>query len=73
MPQNPKTVSDIPPPRKPSARSSAKAKRSAARLTAVQILYQANVSGEDIETVHIEFLRYRIGQLLDGLELVRCG
>jgi N utilization substance protein B len=63
-------VSDRPPPRKPSARSSVKARKSAARLTAVQILYQASISGEEIEDVLNEFSDYRIGQILDGLELI---
>jgi N utilization substance protein B len=70
MPFKQKPADDRPAPRKPSARSSAKAKRSAARLTAVQILYQAGISGAGVEEVLTEFSDYRIGQLLDGMELV---
>ena len=61
---------DRPPPRKPSARSSARAKRSAARLAAVQILYQASLTGQDLAAALTEFADYRIGQILEDIELV---
>jgi N utilization substance protein B len=63
-------VDDRPPPRKPSARSSAKAKRSAARLTAVQILYQAASNGQTPLEALKEFSVYRIGQIVDDIEIV---
>ncbi len=63
-------VDDRPPPRKPSARSSAKAKRSAARLTAVQVLYQAALNGQTPAQALEEFSVYRIGQIVDEQEIV---
>ncbi|MDR3515445.1 MAG: transcription antitermination factor NusB [Azospirillaceae bacterium] len=45
---------------------SAKARRRAARLTAVQALYQIELAGEAVETVVREFIDHRIGQDLDG-------
>ena len=66
----PAVVDDRPPLRKPSARSSAKAKRSAARLTAVQILYQAALNEQTPQQALKEFAEYRIGQIVDGVEIV---
>lgn len=48
--------------RKPSA----KARRSAARLAAVQALYQSALVGTDVETVVGEFVKHRFGADLDG-------
>jgi transcription antitermination protein NusB len=45
---------------------SAKARRSAARLAAVQALYQIALVGTDVETVVGEFVRHRFGAELDG-------
>lgn len=49
---------------------SAKARRSAARLAAVQALYQVALIGTDVETVVGEFVRHRFGQELDGEQFV---
>ncbi len=45
---------------------SAKARRSAARLAAVQALYQIELTSGDTETVLGEFVRHRFGAELDG-------
>jgi N utilization substance protein B len=63
-------IDDRPPKRKPSARSSAKAKRTAARLTAVQILYQAQLLQVPAAKILQEFHDYRIGQIIDGIEII---
>ncbi len=63
-------VDDRPPARKPSARSSARARRSAARLTAVQILYQAALTGQPLPQALTEFIDYRIGQVVEGIEII---
>jgi N utilization substance protein B len=68
--QTPLAADDRPPPRKPSARSSAKARRTAARLTAVQILYQAAINGQPLSEALEEFADYRIGQIIDDIEIV---
>jgi N utilization substance protein B len=47
-------------------RPSATARRSAARLAAVQALYQVDLAGGDPEAVLGEFVRYRFGQEVDG-------
>lgn len=49
---------------------SAKARRSAARLAAVQGLYQIDLAGASSDTVIHEFARHRIGQEQDGEEFV---
>lgn len=49
---------------------SAKARRSAARLAAVQGLYQIDLAGVSSETVIMEFVRHRIGQEQDGEQFV---
>lgn len=49
---------------------SAKARRSAARLAAVQALYQIGLAGADPETVLSEFLNLRLGQEVDGVSFV---
>ncbi len=66
----PVVVDDRPLPRKPSARSAPREKRTAARLTAVQILYQSAMTGQDVHQVLIEFRDYRIGQIVEDLEIV---
>lgn len=45
---------------------SAKARRSAARLAAVQALYQIELGGTPSETAIGEFVRHRFGQEIDG-------
>ena len=53
-------------PRKPSA----KARRSAARLAAVQALYQIATTGVPVETVIGEFVQHRFDSEIDGEPLV---
>jgi N utilization substance protein B len=48
------------------SKPSAKARRSAARLAAVQALYQMAVAGAGVEAVLGEFARHRFGADLDG-------
>jgi N utilization substance protein B len=45
------------------------AKQSAARLAAVQALYQAELSGTAVETVLAEFLAFRLNEEVDGVSL----
>ena len=54
-------------PRKPSA----KARRSSARLAAVQALYQIASTGVPVETVIGEFVQHRFDSEIDGEPLVR--
>ncbi|WP_207478960.1 transcription antitermination factor NusB [Arenibaculum pallidiluteum] len=57
------------PPADPASRKkvgSAKARRKAARLAAVQALYQIDLVGTPSESVLGEFIKHRIGQDLDG-------
>jgi transcription antitermination protein NusB len=42
--------------------------RGAARLAAVQALYQLEIGGDDILTVVAEFERFRLGKEIDGVE-----
>ena len=63
-------VDDRPPARKPSARSAPREKRTAARLTAVQILYQSALTGQDLAAALTEFRDYRIGQIIEDIEIV---
>ncbi len=53
------------------ARKSGKggAKQSAARLAAVQALYQAELTGAPVEAVLAEFLALRLGEEIDGVSL----
>jgi transcription antitermination protein NusB len=46
-------------------------RRSAARLAAVQALYQLAISQGDVEQVIAEFTRHRLGEVVDGVDLVR--
>jgi len=58
-------AAEAPPPKiKPTG--SAKARRSSARLAAVQALYQQDLAGTGTEIVIGEFVRHRIGQDQDG-------
>lgn len=57
------------PPRR-KVTGSAKARRSAARLAAVQALYQIDLAGEPSETVIGEFVRHRLGQEIDEVDYV---
>ncbi|ACI98740.1 transcription antitermination factor NusB [Rhodospirillum centenum] len=64
-----KTVSPPSPaaePVPPKPTGSAKARRSAARLAAVQALYQIELGGTPSETAIGEFVRHRLGQEIDG-------
>jgi N utilization substance protein B len=45
------------------------AKQSAARLAAVQALYQAELTGAPVEAVLAEFLAFRLDEEVDGLSL----
>ncbi len=45
------------------------AKQSAARLAAVQALYQAELTGAPVEAVLAEFLALRLGEEIDGVSL----
>lgn len=45
------------------------AKQSAARLAAVQALYQAELTGAPVETVLAEFLALRLDEEIDGVSL----
>ncbi|MEO3435529.1 transcription antitermination factor NusB [Inquilinus sp. CAU 1745] len=54
------------PPKTKKQKPSAKARRSAARLAAVQALYQIALIGADVETVVGEFVQHRFGADLDG-------
>lgn len=56
----------IPTPIKPPKPESRQTARSAARLAAVQALYQMEISGVDVNTVVLEFLSDRLGQEIDG-------
>lgn len=49
---------------------SAKARRKAARLAAVQALYQIDLSGTGVETVVGEFVKHRLGEEIDGAKFV---
>jgi len=44
-------------------------RRKAARLAAVQALYQMELSGDPVEQVLHQFLEERLGEALDGLDL----
>jgi len=50
------------------ANPKARLARSAARLAAVQALYQAELGGEDAETVIGEFLTHRLGHEIEGAQ-----
>ena len=49
---------------------SAKARRKAARLAAVQALYQIDLTGTGVETVVGEFVKHRLGEEIDGAKFV---
>jgi len=49
---------------------SAKARRKAARLAAVQALYQVELSGNSLESVVREFIEHYIGHEIDGVSYV---
>jgi N utilization substance protein B len=51
-------------------RGSAKARRSAARLAAVQVLYQIELLGAEPEAALTEFLQHRLGHEVDGVSYV---
>ena len=46
-------------------------RRSAARLAAVQALYQLAISEGDVEQVIAEFTCHRLGEVVDGVDLVK--
>lgn len=72
MPPRKKPVAPVAPEAPPKIKptGSAKARRSAARLAAVQGLYQIDLAGASSDTVIHEFARHRIGQEQDGEEFV---
>ncbi len=51
-------------------RGSAKARRGAARLAAVQVLYQIELLGAEPEAALAEFLQHRLGHEVDGVSYV---
>ena len=53
-----------------SGGGSAKARRSAARLAAVQALYQIELAGAAPEAVLSEFVKHRLGHEVDGISYV---
>lgn len=55
---------------KAAPKPSAKARRSAARLAAVQALYQMAIAGASVDGVIGEFVRFRFGEPLDGEAMV---
>ena len=55
-------------PEQTGASPSKRVGRSVARLSAVQALYQMELSGADAETVILEFMSDRFGQEIDGEE-----
>lgn len=55
-----------PAPAKRRGGGSAKARRKASRLAAVQALYQIELAGTNPETVLGEFIQHRIGHEIDG-------
>jgi N utilization substance protein B len=56
--------------RPPKARGSAKARRTAARLAAVQALYQIAQNDGSAADVVAEFIQFRLGQVIDGATFV---
>lgn len=68
MPPRKKPAAPVEPAEPPKVKpaGSAKARRSAARLAAVQALYQMDLAGTPSETVIGEFVRHRFGQEIDG-------
>jgi N utilization substance protein B len=52
-----------------TARGARAAPRSAARLAAVQALYQVEMTGASVESVLAEFLDHRLDEEVDGLSL----
>ncbi len=53
-----------------TAKPSAKARRSAARLAAVQAIYQMGITGIDADAVIGEFVRFRFGEPVEGAAMV---
>lgn len=56
-------------PEKPAVsrkKGSPKAKRTAARLAAVQVLYQMRLNNQDADEALKDFLKYRVGYNIDG-------
>jgi N utilization substance protein B len=68
-PAKPRPVRPVKPPEKPAVKKnagSAKARRSAARLAAVQVLYQMRLNNQDAASAAREYIRHRSGFNLDG-------
>jgi N utilization substance protein B len=68
--KKPALVQPEQPPPPPKKAGSAKARRSAARLGAVQALYQIDITGAPPESTITEYISWRLGQELDGDRLV---
>lgn len=72
MPDTPKPIKNkkpVRPPEKPAVKpteGSAKARKTAARLAAVQVLYQMRLNNQDATSAIREFIDHRIGFNLDG-------
>ena len=64
-------MTDIPKPRRVSRRAEHGA-RSAARLAAVQALYQAEVTGLPAKRLIREFVEHRLGEAIDGEDVVEA-
>jgi N utilization substance protein B len=52
-------------------RSTGGTPRSTARLAAVQALYQIEITGAEVEQVVAEFSGHRLGEAVDGVDLVK--
>ena len=55
-------------PKRPDARHDGRLARSAARLAAVQALYQLEMTGADWREVEREFAEHRLGQEIEGAQ-----
>jgi transcription antitermination protein NusB len=64
------TAPSAPPPKRPPVRGSAKARRTAARLAAVQALYQQAQTGQSAIDIVQEFMDWRVGHTVDGVRYV---
>ena len=62
------TGSDAPPPKPKPSKEERRLMRSAARLAAVQALFQMETSGADWRRIRREFETYRFGQTIEGVE-----
>ncbi|WP_339950692.1 transcription antitermination factor NusB [uncultured Albimonas sp.] len=68
MTDTPETPEPAPAPRPEPSRQEKKLMRSAARLAAVQALFQMEKSGEDWREIRREFVNHRFGHSIEGEE-----